>query len=467
MKAALYVRVSTEEQAEEGFSISAQINQLTEYCKRQNIEIHNAYVDEGVSAKYSDEKKRPQFEQMLKDAEKKLFNIIVVHKYDRFARNVELSQKVKRQLKKSGVQVISMSEPIEDSPIGFFQEGILELLAEYYIRNLAQESKKGHVERASQGLHNGSVPYGYKVDHSVESQMTINPEQAKIVKLIYDMYVNQGYGSTKISRILNETCIPSSTGGQWVHYQVNHILQNYKYIGKIQYDGKVYDGKHKPIIDEKTFELAQRFRKERTWPREYRGINFSKFVFLGLLRCGECGKAISIINSERSKTERKANKHYYMCSSAHHYDTIYKCEFKKSFNVEKTEAYLTKYIKEVMNGTVSDVLIEKKSEDINIVSERNKNLKSKLERAKQAYLSGIFSLSEYKEEKQKIEKELLEIKSIPKDNKNDIVKLRTKIKNAWDRYEKTESIPEKKAILKEFIREIRIYKDRYEISFFL
>lgn len=163
MKAALYVRVSTEEQAEEGFSIDAQINQLTEYCNKNNIEIYKPYVDE-VSAKYSDEKKRKYFEQMLRDAENKLFNLIVVHKYDRFARNVELSKRVKRQLKDGGVNVISMSEPIEDSPIGFFQEGILELLAEYYIRNLSQEVKKGMRERVKQGMHNGSVPYGYKIE---------------------------------------------------------------------------------------------------------------------------------------------------------------------------------------------------------------------------------------------------------------------------------------------------------------
>lgn len=467
MKAALYVRVSTEEQAEEGFSISAQINQLTEYCKRQNIEIYNAYVDEGVSAKYSDEKKRPQFEQMLKDAEKKLFNIIVVHKYDRFARNVELSQKVKRQLKKSSVQVISMSEPIEDSPIGFFQEGILELLAEYYIRNLAQESKKGHVERASQGLHNGSVPYGYKVDHSIESQMSVNQEQAKIIRLIYDMYINQGYGSTKISRILNETGIPSSTGGQWVHYQVNHILQNPKYIGKISYDGNIYDGKHEAIIDEQTFELAQRFRKERTWPREYRGANFSKFLFLGILRCGECGKVFRVQNSERCRPDRPTSKFYYTCNSANHYDTIYKCDFKKYFNVVKTEDILLSELKNIMDGFIDDVIIEKHTPEIDIVSERKTILKNKLDRSKQAYLSGIFTLKEYIEERTKLEKELSEIKSTPVEKKNDIKLLRKKMKNCFERFKKTESIPEKKAILKEFIKEIKIYKNKTEIIFFL
>ncbi|MDP4121019.1 MAG: recombinase family protein, partial [Bacillota bacterium] len=88
MKAALYVRVSTMEQAEEGFSIPAQIKQLQEYCKKNNVEIFTVYADEGISGQ---KENRPAFQKMIKDAEKGLFNIILVHKYDRFARNTELS----------------------------------------------------------------------------------------------------------------------------------------------------------------------------------------------------------------------------------------------------------------------------------------------------------------------------------------------------------------------------------------
>jgi len=169
MIAALYVRVSTTEQADEGFSIAAQIRLLSEYCQREEIKIYNIYADEGISGQ---KENRPEFQKMLKDAQNKNFDIIIVHKFDRFARKVELSQRVKRQLKSAGVNVISMTEPIEDSPIGFFQEGIMELLSEYYVRNLSLEVKKGHIERAKQGLHSGPVPYGYNQD------MTINAEHA-------------------------------------------------------------------------------------------------------------------------------------------------------------------------------------------------------------------------------------------------------------------------------------------------
>ncbi len=328
MKSALYVRVSTEEQAVEGFSIPAQTKQLSEYCEKNSIEVYKIYADEGVSGQ---KENRPQFQLMIKDACNKMFDVILVHKFDRFARKVELSQRIKLQLKAAGVNVISITEPIENSPIGFFQEGILELLAEYYVRNLSQETKKGHVERASQGLHNGSVPYGYVIDHSSPALMSINDDQADIVRLVFDLYINKGYGSTKIARILNESNIPSAIKVQWAFFTVNYILNNPKYAGYIMYDGKLYEGKHEPIVSKESFDLVKKYQKDRTWKREYRGKNFELFTMLGLLKCGYCGKVMRIHNYTKN--------HYgYVCNNSTHTDRLDRCTHGEHYRAEKLES---------------------------------------------------------------------------------------------------------------------------------
>lgn len=460
MKAALYIRVSTEEQAEEGFSIAAQLRQLTDYCIKNNIEIYKVYSDEGISGQ---KENRPQFQAMIKDAEKKLFNIILVHKYDRFARKVELSQKIKNQLKKTGINVISITEPIEDSPMGFFVSGLHDLLAEYYVRNLSAESKKGHIERAAQGLHNGSVPYGYKLEND---KMVINPEQAEIVKLIFDLYVNKGYGSTKIALFLNNNNIPSAVSGQWAHYTVSRILKNVKYIGKIYYAGNVYDGIHQPIIDNETFELAQKYMKERTWKREYRGSNFPKFLFLGLLRCGECGKVFRVHPNTKSNSKRKNSLYYYICNNASHADAKNRCSFRKYFSTVLLEKHIMDMINSIAAGAEIEYTVKESSSSIDIIANRKEKLIRQIERAKQAYLAGEFTLQEYSEIKAKANKELAEISEYkaPEVNRK---KVQHKIKTALDRLESCKDIPEKKAVLKMIIESIYVSRDSIDIHFVL
>ncbi len=444
MKAALYIRVSTEEQAEEGFSIPAQAKQLSDYCIKNDIDVYKIYADEGISGQ---KENRPQFQRMIKDAEKKLFDIILVHKFDRFARKVELSQRIKRQLKSAGVNVVSITEPIENSPIGFFQEGILELLAEYYIKNLSQETKKGHVERASQGLHNGSVPYGYMIDHTVPALMSINPEQVKTVQLIFDLYINKGYGCTKIARILNESNIASAVGNQWAYFTINRILNNPKYAGYIEYDGKLYEGKHEPIISKETFELVKKFQKDRTWKREYRGANFEKFTMLGLLKCGFCGHVMRVHNYTRL--------HYgYVCNNSTHTDRLDRCTHRKTYRTEYLELHIEQMISEAIKGGKLENIT---SDDTNKFMQVRKNqLEKRWENLNNAYLSGAYSLEYFLKMDKQIKQEISEIIITPHKIYN--------YENAWERYNAAVTPTEKRNVLKEFISAIRITPEKIFID---
>lgn len=461
MKAALYTRVSTNDQID-GFSLSAQLTELNRYCDREGIEVYKSYIDEGISGTLE---ARPEFQAMISDAEKKLFDIILVHKYDRFARNVELSQKVKKQLKKSGVALISITEPLEDSPMGFFVGGLHELMAEYYSRNLGKESKKGHIERARQGFHNGSVPYGYKRDD--KGSMVINEEQAKIVREIFHKYNYEGYGSTKIALWLNEIGIPTAVEGRWAHQPINHMLKNVKYIGKIYYDGVVYPGKHEPIISEEEFNLSQRFMKERTWTRELRGSNYGKFLLVGMLKCGNCHKSMIVHVTKVKRPNRRVPEFpYYRCSRAKHVDSVKKCENTIHHRVENVDKYFLNYIRTKYKHIPVES-IERYSNVSTVLSDRKNEAIKELDRIKQALIKGYFSPDEYYQEKKKIEAEIKIIDSQPKNDKELQKEMASKIKNLLQEFDNAQTIAEKKGIIKKFVKCVYITTDSIDIRFVL
>ncbi|MFT9495498.1 recombinase family protein [Anaerosolibacter sp.] len=463
-KAAIYARVSTEDQANRDNSIPAQIRAIREYCKKNNLAIYEEYIDEGIFGQKED---RPAFQKMLRDAKNQMFNIILVHKFDRFARKIELSRKIKTQLKTAGINVISITEPIEDSPMGFFVEGLHELLAEYYIKNLAKEVKKGMNERVLKGKHMGQMPYGYKV---VNGEAIINEEQAKVVQMIFDLY-GQGLGHWKIAKTLNEKNIPTYAGlvGSWQSYQVSKILSNIKYIGKNEWDGKIYDAEFPSIIDESIFYSAQQHLTKQKKQHTYRGDNYQKYVLLGLLRCGECGSTFRI---KKSKIWKEKFDYFYMCHKA----ALYRkgCSFTSLFNNEHLQVEIEEFIKGIMEGTVDNFnVIREKPVDVgDILEDRLKRLDKELQRAKDAYLAEVFTLDEYKATKDKLEKEkTLILDDISKSNtsKTDVDKseLIQKIKNVWHLYSEADTIPEKRKILMMFIKTINIHRDRIEVIFFV
>jgi site-specific DNA recombinase len=458
LKAALYARVSSEMQID-NFSIMAQLTELQHYCKLHDIIIHDKYIDEGVSGSKED---RKGLQKLLKDSDN--FDIVLVHKYDRFARKVELSAKIKRILRESNVKVISITEPIEDSPIGFFQEGLLELLSEYYIKNLSREVKKGHIERARQGFYNGSLPYGY---YSKDGKLYIKKDEAKIIKLIYDMYL-QGQGCTKIAMWLQEHNIITQKGNLFQYFQVNKILKNIKYTGQIGYDGEVYEGQHEAIIDKETFdkvqeELTKRNVNPQKGRKGRRTFNYYLYYLLDVLYCGECGTNMRIAHSSPNQKFYAS----YTCGSS--YRRSGKCDFTKHFNAKKFEPELENLLRKYANSKIDllfDVAEKKDENNINtVLQERLLKIDNELLRNKKAYLAEVFELDEYREIKTKLENEKMQIENelkLPKQikNKKDIEKnFRKTLKDNWDLFEDEKDICKKRTILKKIINRVYLYKD--------
>ena len=204
-----YARVSTEDQTE--YSPSVQISDILEYAAKNNMYIPKEFifVDEGISGKSAEN--RPAFQKMIKQARKKSNNVkyIIVHKFDRFSRKKDDQVLYKALLKKDGVKVISVKEPIpEDDKFAVVYESMLEAMAEYYSLNLAEEVKKTMVKKAENGEFQSIAPFGYK---NKDKTLVIEPKEADIVKMIYDKYLN-GVSILQIAHIINSMGIRTHRG---------------------------------------------------------------------------------------------------------------------------------------------------------------------------------------------------------------------------------------------------------------
>jgi site-specific DNA recombinase len=445
MKAALYCRVSTDEQAREGYSIPAQIKALKEYCKKNNIDVFRTYTDEGQPGSKED---RPKFQNMLKDAGMKKFDLILVHKFDRFARKVELSQRVKNNLRKTGINVISITEPIEDSPIGFFQEGMLELLSEYYIKNLAMEVKKGQREKVSQGKVVNMLPYGYK---NIKGEAVIVPNQSEVIQKIFSMY-NEGYGSHKISEYLNDMQIPTHKSGLWNSGRVNYILRNVAYTGAIKWAGKVYDDKMPIIIDKNLFELTQ--SKINVKLKSNRSFYYNEFLLLGLLKCGTCGAPMRISKMHANGNSNGKTYYMYTCRQARY--SKMRCPNTKLYQHKLVEEMFANYMMEILRGSLIPQNIE--HAEIKTLELHMVKLERELERAKNAYYAEVFTIEEFKSETRRI-KDAMSMLSFEKTKEQQQKKSMGKIKSQWHRFNELKTVQEKKAALNEFIKRIMIIED--------
>lgn len=285
-------------------SIDAQLRFNHEYAKRNEIEIIKDYSDEAVSGKTDD---RPAFQQMLQDAKTGLFDVVICHKVDRFARNRIESAINKYNLRKCNVKVVFSGQSIDDTPEGQLMEGILESFAEYYSLNLAKETMKGLRENALKCKFNGGfTPFGYSID-PVTKTYVINEYEAKYVTLIFEMFSN-GETYEAISRKLRMFGIKGRRGKDFTYSALHELLRNEKYVGIYTFNkrsSRTIDGKRNnrsrkneneiisipggipQIIDTETFLKVQSMMDVRK-----RGTKkaIEPYLLSGLIYCGKCQK---------------------------------------------------------------------------------------------------------------------------------------------------------------------------------
>jgi site-specific DNA recombinase len=286
MTLGLYPRVSTLEQAKDGYSINEQIDRMKMYCEAHGWKVHKIYTDAGYSGADTD---RPGLQELIKDAEAKRFDAVLVYKLDRLSR----SQKdtltlIEDVFLPNGVDFISMTENLDTStPFGRAMVGILSVFAQLEREQIKERMEVGKVGRAKDGHWCGSpcVPIGYDL---VNGELEINEYEAMQIQELFRLF-NLRISQRRVSKMLNFKGYATKNGSSWEgkHY-LRPILENKHYIGMVSYKDEWYPGIHKAIIDKETFDKAQQILAERDEEVNSREPKINS-VIAGLVHCGQCG----------------------------------------------------------------------------------------------------------------------------------------------------------------------------------
>jgi len=305
MKAVIYARYSSDSQREE--SIEGQLRECKEYAERNGITVLNTYIDRALSAKTDN---RPDFQRMIKDSAKGLFEIILVWKLDRFARNRYDSAHYKSILKKNGVKVLSAKEAIAEDSTGILLESLLEGYAEFYSVDLSEKIHRGQKDNALKGLYNGGgIPLGYLLDK--DQRLQIDPLTAPIVLEIFKRYA-EGETVRAIVESLNERGLKTRKNKPYNMNSFNPMLKNRKYIGEYKYQDVVIPDGVPAIVPVELFDRVQaRMEKNKHAPAMSKAED--NYLLTTKLFCGKCGRLMV----GESGTSRTGKKHYYYkCGSA-------------------------------------------------------------------------------------------------------------------------------------------------------
>lgn len=307
MKVAAYVRVSTDEQVQEGYSIAAQRNRLEAYAISQGWEIVQWYVEEGQSAK---DMNRTELQRMLKGIQQNIFDVVLVYRLDRLTRSVLDLYELLKNFEEHGVKFKSATEAYDTTTAtGKLFLTLIASLAQWERENLGERVRMGMLQKAKEGKWAVSMaPIGYELE---EDYLKVNPVEAAVVKEIFSLYVS-GVGMNKIARMLNQRGLKTKTNKNWQANTIVYVLKNPIYIGTMRYNVRVNSEQYfeienacEPIIDKDTFRMVQQLITERSkvHPRRLG----TTFLFSHVLTCGKCKKKLI----GKTNSSKRGDKVYY------------------------------------------------------------------------------------------------------------------------------------------------------------
>ncbi|MEJ7472306.1 recombinase family protein [Staphylococcus saprophyticus] len=323
----IYVRVSTEMQSTEGYSIDGQINQIREYCDFNNFAVVDVYADRGISGKSMN---RPALQRLLKDANEGQIDSVMVYKTNRLARNTSDLLKIVEDLHKQNVEFFSLSERMEvNTSSGKLMLQILASFSEFERNTILENIYTGQHQRALEGYYQGNIPLGYSNIPDNKKELMINQHEANIVNYIFESYA-KGHGYRKIANALNHKGYVTKKGNAFSISAVTYILSNPFYIGKIQFakykdwnDKRrkglndkpvIADGKHSPIISQELWDKVQARKKQVSKKPQVHGKGTN--LLTGIISCPICSAPMAASNTTNTlKDGTKKHIRYYSCSN--------------------------------------------------------------------------------------------------------------------------------------------------------
>ncbi|MBS5925278.1 MAG: recombinase family protein [Clostridium perfringens] len=389
---AIYCRVSTDEQAEFGYSIDEQKRLLEEWCKANDYIIYKCYSDRGISGKNI--KDRPALKELLSDAKEGKFDMVISWKINRVSRKLEDVLKIVNILEKNNITFKSYSEPFEtDTPAGRMQFQMMALIGEFERGTIAQNVKMGMIAKAKSGNWCGGRVLGYDLvpnnspeeEKKGKNKLEINEKEAEIVRFIFNEY-SKGKGYKAITNKMNKLGYKTKKGNNFSVGSIRDILTNPVYIGEIRYNVRQnwsekrrrninpnpirVKGKHEAIIDRELWDKVQLILESKKGKpsRIYDG----EYLLTGILRCPKCGAGMVISRTTNTLADgTKKRIAYYCCGNWKNKGTSV-CN-SNTIRVDKANEYVFKKIEELVSN---EAMIKA------VVKNINKERKDKVKPAK-------------------------------------------------------------------------------------
>ena len=386
MTAVIYARYSSDNQREE--SIEGQIRECTAYAEKNGITIVKHYIDRALSAKTDN---RPEFQQMIKDSEKRLFDIVLVWKLDRFARNRYDSAHYEYQLERNHVKLVSAAEPISEGPAGIMVKSMLTGMAEYYSAELSEKVVRGMTENVLKGKYNGgTIPIGYTVDE--EKFFQIDPLKAPFVVEVFQRY-NDGATMKELMNWLNDSGVTTNRNQKFTYNSIQTLLTNRRYIGENRFKDIVMPDSIPVIIEKELFDSVQdKIAKNRRAPARHKAED--DYLLTTKLFCGMCG---AMMFGECGTSRNKNVHHYYKCANAKRTKTCKKKTVRKEWLEDLVVNETMKMIRDddSIQSIVDAVMILQEQENtvLPLLEKQMKDIENGIENLLNAIQAGVLTSS--------------------------------------------------------------------------
>ena len=434
---AIYSRVSTIEQAEEGYSIDEQERLLIEWCKKMDYEVYKCYADRGISGK--DIKSRPALKELLSDAEEKKFQMVISSKINRISRKLEDVLKIVNLLENNNISFKSYSEPFEtNTPAGKMQFQMMALIREFERGTIAQNVKMGMCAKARAGEWCGGRVLGYDLVQMkkqpgakrTKTKLVINEKEAEAVRFIFNEYGN-GKGYKAITNQLNKLGYKTKLRNNFSVGSIREILTNPVYIGKVRYNVRqnwsekrrrninanpiITDGIHEAIIDEKLWDKVQAILSSKKGKPAR--VHDGEFPLTGILKCPKCGAGMVISRTTNKMADgSKKRIAYYACgnwknkgtavcnSNSVRADKANEYVFNKLSELLMNEKMIKSIVRNVNNERVRKINPAKK--ELSKIDSELEKLDKKRDKLFEAYEDEIITKEEFRDRKDELTKRI-------------------------------------------------------------
>jgi site-specific DNA recombinase len=438
MSIGIYVRVSTQEQATEGYSIAAQKERLKAFCVAQGWDDFKFYVDEGVSAKDTN---RPQLAQLLEHIKNGQINILLVYRLDRLTRRVKDLYTLLETLEKYKCTFKSATEPYDTATaMGRMFIGLVALLAQWETENLSERIKMALEEKVSNGERVGAIPFGFDLSRD---ETLIKNEKAPIVLDIIEK-LKSGMSSNAIADFLNTT----NNDRQWRANTVLRLLKNPAIYGATKWNDQIYENTHEGLISKTEFIKLQQILEDRSvHPR--REVE-NTYLFQGVLSCPVCDRPLSV---NRYIRKRKNDDEFQ--------NAIYRCQICRKegkFNLTIGEhRFLSALYEYMKNVEIKDVELVEEQSEREIYVEQLKQIEKKREKYQKGWAADLISDEEFEKRMNETKGIYAELKKKLESIKSPVIIDTEAIKNIIFRFNQTFSYltqEEKRFFIAQFIRKI-------------